>query len=283
MKKFIISAMSVILASSYFGSISLAAPTPPGEDAVIFSGINPIDGTVGILLEYNSNDGISYSDFYMVPDNVDFYSTYKSYNGNSYTIKVSIINAADGTEEYTEYIDVTPDIQHWDIPEWYMVEGGKYYFKVEYSDDNIEADGFFSVKGKAIVNSISSQVKVAVEADGKISVNIAGKDVDFGDSEPFIDENDRTQIPLRYVGEAIGCSVDWNEETEEVTLKDNYNTYVFKVGSPEIHYTFTSVDGNKELVDRVDTMDTSPVIVNDRVYVPIRFAAERFGYDVIWQ
>lgn len=228
----------------------------------------------------NSNEGISYSEFYAVREQVDFYSTYSSYNESSYTIKVSIVSASDDKPVYTEDINVTPYIQTWDIPEKYMNEGEKYYFKVEYPDDSVEADGFFSVKGMAMPDGISDKVKVSVK-DGKLAIAIGGKGVDFVDAEPFIDENDRTQIPLRYVGEKIGCTVEWNEETEEVTLKDEYATYVFKVGSPEIHYTFTSTD-NKVLVDRIDMMDTSPMIVNDRVYVPLRFVAERFGYEVIW-
>ena len=259
---------------------ALAASTPPKDDAVTFSGINPIDGTVSIVFDYNSNEGISYSEFYAVREQVDFYSSYSSYNESSYTIKVSIVSAADDKPVYTEDINVTPYIQHWDIPEKYMNEGEKYYFKVEYLDDSVEADGFFSVKGMAMPDGISDKVKVSVK-NGKLAIAIGGKGVDFIDAEPFIDENDRTQIPLRYVGEEIVCTVEWNEETEEVTLKNEYTTYVFKVGSPEIHYTFTSTD-NKVLVDRIDMMDTSPMIVNDRVYVPLRFVAERFGYEVIW-
>ena len=280
MKKFITSVVSAVLTTAVTGGVALAASTPPKDDAVTFSGINPIDGTVGIHFDYNSNEGVSYSDFYILQDNVDFYSSYRSENDSSYTVKVSIISAADDTAVYTEDFNVTPYIQKWDIPDEYMNSGEKYYFKAEYTDDSIEAEGFFIVRGMLIPDGISDKVNVSVN-DGKVDIAIGGKNVDFVDAEPFVDENDRTQIPLRYVGEKIGCTVEWNEKTEEVTLKDEYTTYVFKVGSPEIHYTFTSTD-NKVLVDRIDMMDTSPMIVNDRVYVPLRFVAERFGYEVIW-
>ena len=39
---------------------------------------------------------------------------------------------------------------------------------------------------------------------------------------PFIDENDRTQIPVRAVSNALGKKVDWNDTDKTVTISD-YN------------------------------------------------------------
>ena len=38
------------------------------------------------------------------------------------------------------------------------------------------------------------------------------------DTEPIIDENDRTLVPVRFIGEALGCKVEWDEDTKTVTL-----------------------------------------------------------------
>lgn len=38
------------------------------------------------------------------------------------------------------------------------------------------------------------------------------------DAAPFID-NGRTLVPIRYISEALSCSVDWNEETRTVSIK----------------------------------------------------------------
>lgn len=37
------------------------------------------------------------------------------------------------------------------------------------------------------------------------------------DSPAFI-ENDRTYTPLRFIAEKLGADVDWNGETQEVTI-----------------------------------------------------------------
>ncbi|MGB9780989.1 copper amine oxidase N-terminal domain-containing protein [Caldanaerobacter sp.] len=52
------------------------------------------------------------------------------------------------------------------------------------------------------------------------------------------------------------------------TLK---RTLVFKIGSPEF-----KVDGQTK------TMDTVPVLVNDRTMLLARFVAENLGYEVLW-
>ena len=51
---------------------------------------------------------------------------------------------------------------------------------------------------------------------------------------PFIDENDRTQIPVRAVSNALGKKVDWNDTDKTVTISDyndDKNTVVFTVDS----------------------------------------------------
>ena len=36
----------------------------------------------------------------------------------------------------------------------------------------------------------------------------------------FVDENNRTLLPAKYVAKELGYSVDWNEATKEVTIKE---------------------------------------------------------------
>jgi len=43
----------------------------------------------------------------------------------------------------------------------------------------------------------------------------------FPDAEPFIDENSRTQVPIRFVGEALGANVSWDGNTKKVTITLN--------------------------------------------------------------
>ncbi len=111
---------------------------------------------------------------------------------------------------------------------------------------------------------------VTSTADGLI-VATNGKEVDFGEELPFIDENGRTQIPIRAVAEALGCEVSWDEETYTATLTKGDKTVIIKIGSADMQ------SGNE-----IITMDTTAQIVNDRTYIPVRFAGEALGLKVEW-
>ena len=105
-----------------------------------------------------------------------------------------------------------------------------------------------------------------------IKVSVDGKLVLWTDVEPFIDENNRTMVPLRAVAEALDLIVGWNGETREAGFADGKRTLFFPIGSTEARTS----DGDTVV------MDTAAVIVNSRTYAPIRYLAEFFGYRVDW-
>ena len=89
---------------------------------------------------------------------------------------------------------------------------------------------------------------------------------------PFIDENDRTQIPVRAVSNALGKKVDWNDTDKTVTISDyndDKNTVVFTVDSKSMLKNNNAVN-----------MDTEPKIFNNHTYVPIRYLGEAFECEV---
>ncbi|MCL2121884.1 MAG: copper amine oxidase N-terminal domain-containing protein, partial [Clostridiales bacterium] len=47
-----------------------------------------------------------------------------------------------------------------------------------------------------------------------IKVIVNGKDIRFPDAQPFIDSNGRTQVPMRFVAEAMGAEVEWTQSAE---------------------------------------------------------------------
>ena len=92
-----------------------------------------------------------------------------------------------------------------------------------------------------------------------------------GDAAPYIDSNWRTMVPIRALAESFDAEVIWNQDDSTVTINfDGDTTIVMTVG--ETAYT---VDGAEA------TMDTEPVNAGDRVYVPVRFAAEGLGFNVL--
>ena len=93
--------------------------------------------------------------------------------------------------------------------------------------------------------------------------------------QPPIIVNDRALVPMRAIFEALGATVHWDEDTKTVEARRNFVT---------IRLTVDSVTA--QLMDGVDSSDiileTEPVIVKDRVFVPLRFISESLGANVNW-
>lgn len=85
----------------------------------------------------------------------------------------------------------------------------------------------------------------------------------------YNDAGDRTLVPVRFISEALGYTVEWDEPTQTVTIKNDNDTIVLNIGSQTMYSNGTAV-----------AMDTAPIIYQDRTFVPIRFVAENFGLTV---
>lgn len=104
-----------------------------------------------------------------------------------------------------------------------------------------------------------------------VQVVIDEQVLEFADQKPYIDENDRTMVPLRVPMEALGAEVDWDAENNQAIIEKDGVVVVFTIGSA----TYTINDEEFE-------MDTIAVITGDRTCIPIRYAAEAFGATVGW-
>ena len=109
----------------------------------------------------------------------------------------------------------------------------------------------------------------AYQAPPGISVKISGQDVNFDVPPQII--NDRTMVPMRAIFEALGYSVDWNEQDRRITAVKNGSNITMQADSTAMYY-------NDELIN----LDTAPVIINDRTLVPVRAVSESSGYAVKW-
>lgn len=70
--------------------------------------------------------------------------------------------------------------------------------------------------------------QVGVFAVDYITVNVNGENVKF-DTKPFIDENNRTLIPVRFVTEKLGAQVGWDGDTRTVTVDLDDKKVVLKI------------------------------------------------------
>ncbi|HOM02359.1 MAG TPA: stalk domain-containing protein [Acetivibrio sp.] len=102
-------------------------------------------------------------------------------------------------------------------------------------------------------------------------VKVNGKILDFPDAKPFIDENNRTQVPVRFVSEALGAEVEWDATAKAVKISKENETVIIKIGEKAI-----DINGVRK------EMDTAAIIKNGRTFVPLRFVSEAFGASVEW-
>jgi hypothetical protein len=100
-----------------------------------------------------------------------------------------------------------------------------------------------------------------------LTVKYNGEAVIFPDAQPFVDENNRTLIPVRFVAETMGAAVSWNQETQTAVIEQNGITVAVPIGSDTI--SVTESGGTRAV-----KMDTAAIIREERTYVPIRYVAE---------
>ena len=112
---------------------------------------------------------------------------------------------------------------------------------------------------------------VSVSAQNEVRVTLDGNEIYFPDAKPFIDERDRVLVPIRFVSEALGALVDWENESRTAVIKQDNDEIRYTVYQPMAYL-------NGEMM----VMDTYGILKDCRTMVPIRFISELFGCTVVW-
>lgn len=87
---------------------------------------------------------------------------------------------------------------------------------------------------------------------------------------PYL-ENDRTMVPLRFISESLGANVEWDEDSQSITIRKEDTTIEMS-----IHQQSYLINGQPRI------LDASPVILEDRTFVPLRFVSEALQKSVCW-
>ena len=103
-------------------------------------------------------------------------------------------------------------------------------------------------------------LSVSAASSDSICVKVNGKTVSFPDQRPII-QDDRTLVPIRFVAEALGHDVEWNE-TDNSAVIDNGKIILY-IGTNKAKINGKSV-----------TLDVASTIIRDRTMVPLRVVAE---------
>ena len=127
----------------------------------------------------------------------------------------------------------------------------------------------------ALIIGLSLGSTTVLAAD-KINVLASGMPLTFSASDgcgiPFIDQNGRTQLPLRKCVASLGAEVDYRQDTQEIIITKGATNISLKIGEEFIYI-------NGETAE----LDTAAVLIDNRTYLPIRPIAEALGYQVKWE
>ena len=125
-----------------------------------------------------------------------------------------------------------------------------------------------------IASILTAGMSTAVFA-ADINVSVDGTPVQWTDATPFINEDNRTLVPLRPIANALGLTVTWDSAAKQAVFSDGSFDTIFTIDSNICQFSSAFGEAHTE-------MDTEAVIANGRTYAPARYLAEAFGYTVGW-
>lgn len=104
-----------------------------------------------------------------------------------------------------------------------------------------------------------------------MSVNGEQKEIDPGRGTAPIIVNGRTMVPIRAIVESMSGTVDWNSNTQTVTLVRDDRTVKMTLGSK-----IMIINGEEKI------MDVPAQTINSRTTLPIRFVSEALDCSIDW-
>ena len=155
----------------------------------------------------------------------------------------------------------------------------------------------FSTRNANAQNIVRIVLPTVPGSDGKFYMEVNGEKR-LLDAPPFI-YNGRTLVSARWITEAFGAKVDWNDDTRtaefvmdvegetiSITIVDKGDKWVdtplgeAKVFSEDVSVKNTFVsDQPVSVVLDVPAMNPKKI---GRIYIPLRFVSETFGASVVW-
>jgi len=110
---------------------------------------------------------------------------------------------------------------------------------------------------------------------GSTSIVVNNKESKI-DAPPFIqEESKRTMVPARFVVEPIGGSIAFDTANQKVTILREENRIELWIGK-----NMAIVNGKYVAIDSIPSL--SPLIVEGRTFLPLRFVADNIGFKVSW-
>ena len=249
--------------------------TGPGGDAVVFNETDRLGGNYKAYLRYKGDMWESEFPFLKGLEG----SVIGEFKGNEAKNNISVdspdfelahadnpamLDASNNIKMTADEIFVDAENGDFRIKEDSTVyEKSPGFVDIQFEKMGLISDKALQKVDKSIVLAVD---KAGVLNNGKLSLI----DSENYNVMPFIEE-DKTFVPLRFVAEALGITVEWNAADQTATLKSENKTVEFKIGS-----TSCAVNGETK------TLQAAARVANGRTVIPLRDCSEAFGKNVAW-
>lgn len=194
-------------------------------------------------------------------EEVQQYNVYLYLNGSVYkTLKV--------TNGSTYGTLPTPSYSGYTFEGWYTSSTGG--TKIT-SSTKVDLTSSQILYGRLTENKTAKRIITLQIGNSRMTVDGVYKNIDNNGTVPLI-RNSRTLLPVRAVFESMGGTVGWDSNTKVVSLTKDGKTLYLGINNS------VSWDSNAKAY----SLDSAPVIINNRTMLPIRFIVEYFDGDVSW-
>lgn len=183
--------------------------------------VQNLKGTPDIMLMNLDNgkiEKIASTDFYEVKPNMDYgYLSYITIKGNLADLTVLPLSGGESSsaDELTAIKLFINDTQYFMNPEPYIKDGRTL----------VPMRRVFEILGANVSWSEAEQCVTAVKGITEVKLYIGsktayknGKPVELEVPAEIMASTGRTMVPLRFVSEALGCSVEWTGATRTITI-----------------------------------------------------------------
>jgi hypothetical protein len=146
--------------------------------------------------------------------------------------------------------------------------GQAYFAAVNNGEINdAKANAYTVLKKLSEINGIQFEI-------GANEISVKGSTKTYETTASYLDKtSNRTLASVRFIAEALGAVVDYEDETRTVVIQKDDKTIKMTVGDTSIY-----LNGTKSEVE----LDQPVVIQNQRAYIPVRAVAETLGHKVFW-
>jgi titin len=151
-----------------------------------------------------------------------------------------------------------------------LTSSTKYYYRVR----AYNSTGNSAYTSEASVTTLGDETIIRmVIGNTTYYVNNVSKSMDVA---PIIMES-RTLLPIRFVAEAIGAKVSWNNSERKVTITLEGTTIELWIG-----LNYAKVNGEFKFIDSTNIAVNPIIVAPGRTMLPLRFVSENLGAKVDW-